>query len=62
MGKNEVSKKGGSTPAYSQKNFDSVDIANVTDIHRETVEPGKFTTEDIHSETVVSSKSTNKRK
>lgn len=62
IAKNEVAKTGSTTPAYSQKDFDTVTSANVTDIHREIVEPGRYTTEDIHSETVVSSTSSSKKK
>jgi len=63
MGKNEIAKSNSKTPSsYSQKNFDKVDIANVTDVHRETYEPLKKTVEDIHSETYVSTSSSSKKK
>jgi len=63
IGKNEVANRGNSTPAsYSQKDSDSTNIANVTDIHREIYEPYKTTVEDVHSETVVSIHSLSKKK
>ncbi|HBB15015.1 MAG TPA: hypothetical protein DCZ76_12185 [Treponema sp.] len=63
MGKNEVANMGNSTPAsYSQKDYDSTNIANVTDIHREIYEPNKTTVENVHSETVVSTRSSSKKK
>lgn len=62
MAKNEVAKRGNSSPAYSQKDSGSVEAASVTDTHTETFEPGKTTIQDTHSETVISIRGTSKRK
>lgn len=62
MGKNELSKGGNNTPAYSQKDTDSTISASVTDIDREIYEPNKTTYEHVHTETVEQTISTSKRK
>ncbi len=51
------------TPAiFSEKDFAEGMLQNETLIHRETFEPGKTTIEDIQTRTVITEKSSSKRK
>lgn len=51
------------TPAiYSEKDFAEGMLQNETLIHRETFEVGKTTIEDIQTRTVITEKSSSKRK
>lgn len=51
------------TPAiYSEKDFAEARLQSETLVHRETFEPGKTTIEDIQTRTVVTEKSSSKRK
>lgn len=47
---------------YSKKDFAEAKLQSETLVHRETFEPGKTTIEDIRTRTIVTEKSSSKRK